>query len=158
MKSVADRFWQKVAKSSPDQCWEWTAYVNADGYGWMRLAGESRPTHRVSAVLHKLIDSISSPMHVLHKCDNRKCCNPDHLFVGTNADNVADKVAKNRCGFSRQHGESNGMAKLTNKQIGQVRGLYFASCFSQSQLAKQFGIKQPHISRIVNKQRCGGVL
>lgn len=158
MKSIAERFWRKVDKTDPDQCWEWTACVNASGYGWMWLNKESKPAHRVSAVLHNLIDSISSSLHVLHKCDNRKCCNPSHLFVGTNADNVADKVAKGRCGSSKQIGQTNGMSKLKNIQIGEIRGLYFSSCFSQSQLAKRYGIKQPHVSRIVNNVRCGGVL
>ena len=97
-------------------------------------------------------------MHVLHKCDNPKCCNPDHLFIGTNADNVADKVSKNRCGFKRMYGQSNGASKLTNAQIKEIKGLYFASMFSQSQLAKCYGVTQPHVSRIVNGVRCGGVL
>ena len=113
--------------------------------------------HRISAMLHGLISGTDDQLHVLHKCDNRKCCNPSHLFVGTNADNVADKVKKGRVGWKAHHGEQNGMAKLSENQVGEIRGLYFSSMFSQSQIAKNYGIKQPHVSKIVNNVRRGGV-
>lgn len=156
--SVKDRFWQKIIVKGKDDCWEWSAALNACGYGWMWTGSRAKPAHRVSAMMHGLIDSLDSKLHVLHKCDNRKCCNPKHLFVGTNNDNVADRVSKNRSGWAVHLGEKNGMAKLTNKQVGQIRGLYFSSRFSQSNLAKMYGVQQPHISKIVNNVRRGGVL
>ena len=157
MMSLADRFWAKVSIGDENACWDWQAFTNKNGYGWMYLDKKSGPTHRVSAMLHGLIDSLASPLHVLHKCDNRKCCNPAHLFVGTNADNVADRVVKGRSKGLSQYGETNGMSKLTDVQVGQIRGLYFAAAFSQSQLAKQYGVRQSHISRVVNGVRRGGV-
>ena len=157
MESLARRFWSKVQKQSPDSCWEWQAYTNKNGYGWMYVDGASRPSHRVSALLNNLIDSLSNPLHVLHRCDNPKCCNPKHLFLGTNKENVADRVSKGRTRSVSKHGEANGMSKLTKEQVGQIRGLYFAAQFSQSQLARKYGIRQSHVSRLVNQVRWGAV-
>ena len=156
MMVLSDRFWRKVRQEKSDACWDWQAATNAYGYGWFNVKGNKSTTaHRVAAWLSQLIPSLESDLHVLHRCDNRKCCNPDHLFIGTNADNVADRVAKCRSGSKPQPGEKNGMAKLTDKEVGQIRGLYFASAFSQSQLAKRYHVHQPHISRIVNGVRRG---
>ena len=152
---MKDRFWAKVDVVEGG-CWEWKAALN-NGYGWFNVDGRIKHAHRVAAFLSKKIDSLDTDLHVLHHCDNTKCCNPDHLFVGTNADNVADRVRKGRSGFARKIGQENGMSKLTNCQIKEIKGLYFSSMFSQSQLAKRYGVRQPHISRIVNGVRCGGV-
>jgi hypothetical protein len=154
MKLLSERFWQKVSKQEENSCWEWNAAFT-HGYGWFYLNKQdgSKFAHRVSAVLAGLIDNINSELHVLHKCDNTKCCNPSHLFVGTNADNVADRVAKGRTKWKIQTGESNGMSKLTYEEVKSVRNLYKTSGFSQSKLAKMFNVKQPHISRIVNETR-----
>jgi hypothetical protein len=155
---MSQRFWGKVSKQDDESCWEWTAAL-MNGYGWFHVNKTHGPkfAHRFSAFLNGLIDSIDSDMHVLHKCDNPKCCNPKHLFVGTNADNVADRVSKNRSGFKKLHGQSNGMSKLLDSDIRTIRGLYFSDQISQSKIAKLYGVKQPHISRIVNNVRCGGV-
>lgn len=154
MKTVDERFWQKVSKGDADSCWVWNAAL-MNGYGWFLLNKEQGPkfAHRVSAFLSGLITDINSELHVLHKCDNPKCCNPSHLFTGTNADNVADKVAKGRTKWKAQHGESNGMSKLTSKDVEFVKNLYKNGDLSQSSLAKMFCVKQPHISRIVNEVR-----
>lgn len=149
------RFWEKV-NISGNQCWEWTASLN-NGYGWFNTGSKIKHAHRVAAFLSGKLDSLDSEFHVLHHCDNPKCCNPNHLFIGTNNDNIADKVNKGRCGFKRMNGQSNGMSKLKNNQIKEIKGLYFSSMFSQSQLAKKYGIQQSHVSRIVNGIRCGGV-
>jgi hypothetical protein len=159
MKSLSSRFWDKVHQGEPDSCWEWQSAVNAGGYGWFFVSSKkSTASHRVSAWIAKLIESLDSDSHVLHECDNRKCCNPKHLFVGTNADNVADRVQKGRCASSPKFGEANGMSKLTDVQTGEIKGLYFSSKFSQSELAKMYGVRQSHISRIVNNKIRRGVM
>lgn len=152
---MSDRFWSKVNKSK-DGCWEWTGAL-CRGYGWFHMNKKPRYASRVAAFLVGKLGSLDSDLHVLHSCDNPKCCNPDHLFVGTNADNVADRVKKGRTVSVPKHGESNGASKLSNQAVKTIRGLYFAAQTSQSKLAKMFGVKQPHISRIVNNVRCGGV-
>ena len=156
MKSLNKRFWQKVSKQEENLCWEWkSAFMN--GYGWFHLNKQDGPkfAHRVSAVLAGLIDNINSELHVLHKCDNTKCCNPDHLFVGTNADNVADRVKKGRTKWIPHHGEKNGMSKLSSADVSVVRNLYKTENISQSEIAKMFNIQQPQVSRIVNELRRG---
>jgi predicted XRE-type DNA-binding protein len=80
------------------------------------------------------------------------------LFLGTNVDNVADRVSKGRSGYRAMHGEENGASKLTNTQIRQIRGMYKFANFSQSQLARIFAVQQSQVSRIVNGVRGGGVL
>jgi hypothetical protein len=154
MKTVDERFWQKVSKRDENSCWEWNAAL-MNGYGWFLLNKQNGPkfAHRVSAFFAGLIDNINSELHVLHKCDNTKCCNPNHLFIGNNADNVADRVAKGRTKWKIQTGESNGMSKLTDEEVQSIKNLYKTSDFSQSKLAKMFNVRQPHISRIVNETR-----
>jgi len=153
---MKERFWVKV-DSTKEGCWEWTGALN-NGYGWFNVDGKPKHAHRVAALLSGKISSLSESLHVLHTCDNPKCCNPDHLFLGTNADNVADRVKKGRSGYKRFIGQSNGMSKLADAQIKEIKDLYFSSSYSQSALARMYGVKQPHISRIVNGVRCGGVV
>ncbi len=155
-QKVIASFWSKLKVGTPEDCWEWLAYINKTGYGWMNIGGKkSKPAHRVSALIHGLIKSIDDVAHVLHKCDNTKCCNPHHLFIGTHADNMRDKAIKGRARTRPQHGETNPMSKLTQNEVNLIRGLYFSANFSQSKLAKKFGVRQPHISRIVNQVRWG---
>jgi hypothetical protein len=95
------RFWAKVDKNGPTiphmsgPCWTWLASKNADGYGKFRLSGQARIAHRVSFLIAGGVFTEAKP-HCLHQCDNPACCNPAHLFTGSNQDNVADRESKGR--------------------------------------------------------------
>jgi hypothetical protein len=150
------RFWPKVSKGIETECWEWQGALNG-GYGWVHTSVGPRTAQRVAAYLSDLLDDLTNPLHVLHKCDNPKCCNPSHLFLGTNQSNVNDRTAKGRGRGGSLPGQKNGASKLTDLQIYQIRDMYQTGDFSQSQLSQKFGVRQPHISRIVNRVRCGEI-
>ena len=89
---MRDRFFAKVKKTST--CWLWTGATNRAGYGRFGVSGDNRLAHRVSWLLEH--GQLSDSDHVLHRCDNPPCVNPAHLFLGTNHDNVMDKMSKGR--------------------------------------------------------------
>lgn len=81
-------------------CWIWDGYVNAGGYGTISWQKRPRRTHRFSWEVHK--GAIPEELYVLHRCDNRRCCNPEHLFLGTQKDNMQDMIAKGRQNLARR--------------------------------------------------------
>lgn len=91
---ITERFLQKFVPEPNTGCWLWTASINNSGYGQILEKRKAKLAHRISWVLHN--GPIPFGMHVLHKCDTRPCVNPSHLFLGTNSDNVRDRVKKNR--------------------------------------------------------------
>jgi hypothetical protein len=145
-RPLEERFWEKVQKG--EGCWAWTG-ATVYGYGRIGAGGTYGPAlmaHRVSWELHN--GPIPEGMNVLHRCDNPPCTNPEHLFLGTHADNVADKVAKGR-GASRQR---HGMAKLTEDQVARIR-LMVELGEQQRVVANLFGVSESQISMIVNGRR-----
>lgn len=115
----------------------------------MIAAGEGRKifrVHRVSWEIH--FGPIPSGMFVLHKCDTRHCVRPDHLFLGTNDDNMKDMAKKGRADRTKkQKGEAAHMSKLTADQVREIRNL--AGVENQYVTAARMGVKQPNISAIV---------
>lgn len=100
---LAERFWSKVRRGSPGECWAWTAAVRRknEGYGAFYLDGRHQPASRVAWILS--YGPVPAGLVVCHRCDNPPCCNPAHLFVGAPKDNDADRVAKGRqCRGSQQ--------------------------------------------------------
>jgi len=121
-KQIA-RFWKHVDRPGPDECWEWQRW-SLNGYGCINFSPPDRSprqhwrTHRLAWTL--LRGPIPNGLCVLHKCDNRLCCNPNHLFLGSNADNSRDMVNKKR----QAYGELNAEAKLTEEQVRLIKFNY----------------------------------
>ena len=126
------------------QCHLWTAYKNRQGYGRLRVAGVSVPAHRLAWELTN--GPIPLGMCVLHKCDNPECVNAaDCLFLGTQADNVADMEGKGRGRHPK--GRAHGRAKLAEKDIPAIRTL-IALGFSQRYIGSAYGVSQSTVSNI----------
>lgn len=97
--SLLTRFWAKVDRSAgPDGCWPWTGSSKPGGYGRIRLTGAARGMRRATHLSIEIETGLPFPKGKLacHHCDNPSCVNPAHLFLGSHADNVADKEAKGR--------------------------------------------------------------
>lgn len=138
------RFDEKWIKNEISGCWLWTASCAGQmGYGQIKLPKQRKQeyAHRISYLLYKGI--IPERHQVCHTCDNPKCVNPDHLFVGTSADNHADMKAK----WRHLYGEKNGNAKLTLEQVEQIRQMLKAN-IPQRTVGKAFGVHQTAISKI----------
>lgn len=148
--SPADRFWQKVDRAS-DGCWIWTGACNAAGYGV--LHGRERLAHRFSFELHHGAGSADGVL-VLHRCDNPPCVRPDHLFPGTNLDNVRDMQAKGRQRPPDMRGERHPSARLTEQQVVEIRAEYIARSRSHGAkpLAARYSVTPAHIEQIVRRK------
>lgn len=142
------RFWPKVIKKGPNLCWEWRAALS-NGYGKFAAGDRVVRAHRFSWEL--FYGPVPPGLYVLHRCDNRRCVNPSHLFLGTNAENLADMVAKGRS----LRGERHGNAKLTTEQVQQIHVL--SDSLMQKEIASLLGIGQQQVSRIVRGECWGHI-
>lgn len=160
MKTTEDRFWEKVKKT--DYCWNWTGSKRNKGYGAFGYTVNGRTiqgrAHRYSYELH--IGDIPQGLFVLHRCDNPACVNPDHLFLGTNEDNIKDMLSKGRhvsggthCGGDGgwTRGADHHGAKLTPDQVYELRRLHAEGGWSYSQLGKRFGVNGSAAYKIVKR-------
>jgi hypothetical protein len=138
-------FWAHIDKSGgPDACWPWKSHVTpGNGYGdvpaKLSPTGKRSMAHRVAWRLHYMRDP--GKLYVLHRCDNRRCANPGHLFVGSQRINILDAWAKGRSPVASP-GESNRHAKLTDRAVLEIR----SSSEGAAALARRYGV-QPHTIR-----------
>jgi len=140
-----DKFWRRVDIEANEICWNWLGAVDGGNYGIFRSSIFSEiKTHRISWYL--TYGKIPQDMWVLHKCDNPICCNPQHLFLGNNQDNINDKVLKNR--QSRLFGERNGRSKLTIRDIKEIRKLHING-YSYRDITSVFPISFTQTARII---------
>lgn len=137
------RFWSKVDVRGEDECWPWKAYATPTGYGLMSFKGHPTGAHRVAYMIAH--GSIDKNLHCCHYCDNRLCCNPAHLFLGTDQDNQMDKTYKGR-----------SFKKLNREKVIEIR-LKASKGEPPAVLANEFGVSDTHIRRIINGQSSGHI-
>ena len=177
-KDIA-RFWASMDKSGgSDACWLWRLFTCHYGYGTFRISLGRRTlrAHRIAYFLGHGIDAGSQ--FVLHKCDNPPCCNPSHLFLGDQADNVQDAKAKGRLPVGDAHylrihpekimrgenhpnrkhpekmvrGELSPASKLTEADVVEIRRLWASGSLRQGEIAAKFGIEQTNVGYIVRRK------
>lgn len=145
--TLGRRFWSKVNKT--ETCWLWTG-AGAPGYGRFKVDGRMDGTHRISLEA-KLGRKLMSGMQALHTCDNPRCVRPDHLFEGTQSQNILDAYSKGRLVAKKvpQPGEENPSSKLTERDVIRVRILREAG-FMLREIASVFNVTKQMIWRIVH--------
>lgn len=141
-ESLDQRFWRYVNTSG--SCWLWTGHKGGGGYGHIRQGGKERLAHRVSYEM--AYGSIPGGLDVLHRCDNPACVRPDHLWLGTHTENMADMAAKGR--NKQPSGERSGQAKLTWEQVGEIRQKRRSGHYTLKQLGVEYGVHLSLISLI----------
>jgi hypothetical protein len=131
-----------VKKGEPDACWPWQGSVTTYGYGRVQIGGKKIIASRGTWIM--LRGPIPDGFNVCHTCDNRPCCNPGHLFLGTDAENIADKVRKGR----QSKGEAHGIARLTDPEIEEIRRRVAAG-EARGSVGRAFGISGRTVGLIV---------
>lgn len=159
-----DRFWKKVNIRSSDECWEWMASCNKKGYGRVKAFGTMTLAHRVSFFISN--GYLTDGLFVCHTCDNPSCCNPIHLWEGTNDDNMQDCIAKgrhisqnpssvsgenhfyNRKPELRPKGEKNSRAKLKDADVIEIIRMTREGIIPRNQIALMYGVSKGVIGKI----------
>lgn len=138
-----DRFSDYVPRKSANECWDWMGTTDARGYGVLKVGDKTMKAHRLSVWFHT---GVQPQLFVLHTCDNTRCVNPEHLYEGTQLENMRDKSARGRC--NQPCGENHYKCKLTESMVREIR----SSKEPQKVLASKYGVPQPNISSIITRR------
>ena len=150
-----EQFWSRVHIGAPTECWEWQGGRNNTGYGSLTYRGQHITAHRLAYSLAKGPIPLLAPKDrtgsgfLLHSCDNRVCCNPAHLALGTYSANQLDAYARGR--RAQPKGEHHANAKLTSQEADSARTRY-ALGETQQAIADDLGVSQRVISLIVRRE------
>lgn len=140
------RFWSRVRKSGPDECWEWTACRYTTGYGAITKNGRNLHGHRLA--WQYTFGPIPPGLFVCHRCDNKGCCNPAHLFIGTCLENTRDMIRKGRARHdNNRKGERHYKARLTEADVREIISLK-NSGLGAKVLGVRFGVSAANIGSI----------
>lgn len=155
LPDTAADFWSSAVLEPATGCWHWQRSMDVKGYGRIKRNGKWIGAHRAAYMFaHHVI--LHSDEHVCRKCDNPRCVNPSHLFVGTNADNIRDKIAKGRAACTK--GENNGNAKMTSALVTELRNRYNTEHISGTRLAAEYGLKKSAVYYALNGACWGHVV
>lgn len=147
---VIARFLSNVVDyQDKESCWQWRGIQNSNGYGRFPLNDKHRLAHKVS--FEMFVSEIPDGLNVCHKCDNRLCVNPLHLWLGTQSQNLKDAVSKGRMNRPNTDGENNGNRKLDWQQVRTIRQMV-ANGTPKYLAATAFKVSQSNIGDIVNNR------
>lgn len=134
------------------RCWAWKGYKNIKGYGQLSVDGKIMPAHRFSYQLHHPLTTHvnDTKMCVCHRCDNTECCNPEHLRLGTQTENMRDMYEKGR--GNQPKGEKQHLSKLTEKHVLEIRAKYSNEKITKQKLADEYGVGHTLIGFIINRK------
>ena len=158
MKQAIDRVLNRVVRIPFSGCWIFTGATNEFGYGIVGTGGRGSPNDRAHRITYRhFCGDIPAGMFVCHECDVPSCCNPNHLFLGTNQDNVNDMVRKKRNSPPPRNphvtGSSHPLSKFTDDEVAFARDCHFLYGTSIYRLAKEFGVAQSTMQRVVKGER-----
>jgi hypothetical protein len=145
---LEERFWPRVNKDTLNGCWIWLGASAPSGHGRIGNHNKVYQTHRVSWELE--YGSIPAGLCVLHKCDNPRCVNPEHLFLGTQIENLKDMDQKKRRRVGV--GIRNANAKLNNESVMEIREKYSSGSFTKTALSEKYGVSQSTIRQVVERK------
>lgn len=156
------RFFEKVLIKAGDECWNWQGTKLKSGYGTTRVGTKKELVHRM--MYRHTVGEIPENMVIMHTCDNPSCCNPNHLRLGTQKDNIHDMIQKGRANYVGMNGESNPNVTLSSNQVAEIRSLYKGvqnrmrprTGPTLKELATQFKIGVSQVKRIVSNESWNG--
>ena len=148
LDGLPERFTDRIHEMPYCGCHLWDGYTKPTGYGRVQWKGRMWLLHRLAWTLTH--GPVPDNVCVCHRCDVRSCVNPDHLFLGTHAENMADMKSKGRAKGTR--GEDNKMSKLTSAQVLDVRRRYAGGGVTYSQLGRELGVHKTLIGYVVRKE------